>query len=90
MFAWNRMELLTTTSLDYYMLVRVKLQENGIKVQSRQVPLEQEYNNNADTLLKRPLAMHYIYIHQDDEARAREIVASIGPDDAIPVDEYKW
>ena len=90
MFAWNRMELLTTTSLDYYMLVRIKLQENGIKVQSRQVPLEQEYNNNADTLLKRPLAMHYIYIHQDDEARAREIVASIGPDDAIPVDEYKW
>ena len=32
MFAWNRIELLETTSFDYYMLVRVKLQEQGIKV----------------------------------------------------------
>ena len=30
MFAWNRVELLETSSFDYYMLVRVKLQEQGI------------------------------------------------------------
>lgn len=90
MFAWNRAELLVTTSFDYYMLVRVKLQEQGIKVQSRQVPLEEEYDNNTQTLLRRPMAMHYIYIHQDDMARAREIVDALGPDDMLPVDEYKW
>lgn len=90
MFAWNRIELLETSSFDYYMLVRVKLQEQGIKVQSRQVPLEAEYDNNTQSLLRRPMAMHYIYIHQDDEPRAREIIDALGPDDALPVDEYIW
>lgn len=90
MFAWNRVELLVTTSFDYYMLVRVKLQEQGIKVQSRQVPLDEEYDNNTQTLLRRPMAMYYIYIHQEDEARAREIIDALGPDDLLPVEEYKW
>lgn len=90
MFAWNRIELLETSSFDYYMLVRVKLQEQGIKVQSRQVPLEAEYDNNTQSLLRRPMAMHYIYIHQDDEPRAREIIDALGSDDALPVDEYTW
>ena len=90
MFAWNRIELLETTSFDYYMLVRVKLQEQGIKVQSRQVPLDGEFDNNTQTLLNRPLAVHYIYIHQDDEARAREIINALGPDDILPVEEYTW
>lgn len=90
MFAWNRIELLETTSFDYYMLVRVKLQEQGIKVQSRQVPLDESYNNNSETLLNRPLAVHYIYIHQDDEARARAIIDALGPDDIIQVDAYTW
>ena len=90
MFAWNRIELLETTSFDYYMLVRVKLQEQGIKVQSRQVPLDGEFDNNAQTLPNRPLAVHYIYIHQDDEARAREIIDALGPDDILPVEEYTW
>jgi len=40
--------------------------------------------------LRRPMAMHYIYIHQDDEPRAREIIDALGPDDALPVDEYTW
>lgn len=90
MFAWNRIELLETTSFDYYMLVRVKLQEQGIKVQSRQVPLEDSYNNKTDSLLSRPLAVHYIYIHQDDEARAREIIDGLGPDDIVQVEAYTW
>lgn len=90
MFAWNRVELLVTTSFDYYMLVRVRLQEQGIKVQSRQVPLDEEYDNNTQTLLRRPMAMYYIYIHQEDEARAREIIDALGPDDLLPVEEYKW
>lgn len=90
MFAWNRVELLVTTSFDYYMLVRVKLQEQGIKVQSRQVPLDEEYDNNTQTLLRRPMAMYYIYIHQEDETRAREIIEALGPDDLVPVEEYKW
>ena len=90
MFAWNRIELLETSSFDYYMLVRVKLQEQGIKVQSRQVPLEGEFDNNTETLLNRPLAMHYLYIHQDDEERARAIIDALGPDDLLPVEEYKW
>lgn len=90
MFAWNRVELLVTSSLDYYMLARVKLQEQGIKVQSRQVPLEDEFDNNTQTLLRRPLAMYYIYIHQDDEARARAIVDALGPDDVVSVEEYTW
>ena len=90
MFAWNRIELLETTSVDYYMLVRVKLQEQGIKVQSRQVPIEGEFNNNTETLLRRPLAVYYLYIHQEDEARAREIIDAIGEEDLLPVEEYKW
>lgn len=90
MFAWNRIELLETSSFDYYMLVRVKLQEQGIKVQSRQVPLEDGFDNNTQSLLRRPMAMHYIYIHQDDETRAREIIDALGPDDMLPVDEYTW
>lgn len=90
MFAWNRVELLVTTSFDYYMLVRVRLQVQGIKVQSRQVPLDEEYDNNTQTLLRRPMAMYYIYIHQEDEARAREIIDALGPDDLLPVEEYKW
>ena len=90
MFAWNRIELLETTSFDYYMLVRVKLQEQGIKVQSRQIPLEGAFDNNTETLLKRPLAVHYIYIHQEDEARARAIIDALGPDDIVPVEEYTW
>ena len=90
MFAWNRIELLETTSFDYYMLVRVKLQEQGIKVQSRQVPLDGEFDNNTQTLLNRPLAVYYIYIHQDDEARAREIIDALGPDDILPVEAYTW
>ena len=90
MFAWNRIELLETTSFDYYMLVRVKLQEQGIKVQSRQVPLDGEFDNNTQTLLNRPLAVHYIYIHQDDEVRAREIIDALGPDDILPVEAYTW
>lgn len=90
MFAWNRIELLETSSFDYYMLVRVKLQEQGIKVQSRQVPLEDSFDNNTDTLLKRPLAVHYIYIHREDEARARAIIDALGPDDIVPVEEYIW
>ena len=90
MFAWNRVELLVTTSFDYYVLARVKLQEQGIKVQSRQVSLAEEYDNNSETLLRSPLAMHYIYVHQDDEARAKDIIAALGPDDVLPEDEYKW
>ena len=90
MFAWNRVEFLVTTSFDYYLLVRVKLQEQGIKVQSRQVPLEDEYRKNEDTLLHRPMAMYYIYIHQDDMARAREIVDKLGPDDMVTETEYTW
>ncbi len=90
MFAWNRVEFLSTTSFDYYLLVRVKLQEQGIKVQSRQVPLEDDFNRNEETLLRRPMAMHYIYIHQDDVARAREIVDALGPDDMLTEAEYKW
>ena len=90
MFAWNRVELLETSSFDYYMLVRVKLQEQGIKVQSRQVPLEGGYDNNPQTLLRRPMALHYIYIHQEDEPRARAIIDALGPDDILPVDEYTW
>ena len=90
MFAWNRIELLETTSFDYYMLVRVKLQEQGIKVQSRQVPLEGEFDNNTETLLKRPLAVYYIYIHQEDEARARDIIDALKPDDILSVEEYTW
>ena len=74
MFAWNRIELLETTSFDYYMLV----------------PLDGEFDNNTQTLLNRPLAVHYIYIHQDDEARAREIIDALGPDDILPVEEYTW
>ena len=90
MFARNRVELLETTSFDYYMLVRVKLQEQGIKVQSRQVPLENTFDNNTQTLLKRPLAEYYIYIHQDDEERARAIIDALGPDDIVPIEEYTW
>ena len=90
MFAWNRIELLETTSFDYYMLVRVKLQEQGIKVQSRQIPLEGTFDNNTETLLKRPLAVYYIYIHQDDEATARAIIDALGPDDILMVEEYTW
>ncbi len=90
MFAWNRVEFLSTTSFDYYLLVRVKLQEQGIKVQSRQVPLEDDFNRNEETLLRRPMAMYYIYIHQDDVARAREIVDALGPDDMLTETEYKW
>ncbi len=87
MFVWHRKELLTTSSTEYYLRVRALLQQNGIKLQSRQVNIRQHEKRE---MLQKPLAQYYIYVHQDDLHRAQELVQQLGPEEAVKVEYLEW
>jgi len=84
MFIWNRVEVLVTLSLDYYMQARYVLQQNGIRNQSRKVQIEKHgWKRNADGMLRRHATEYHLYVHRDDVAEAQALLQDIGPETAL-------
>ncbi len=89
MFIWNRTEVLTTLSKEYYLRVRALLQSNHIKQQGKQVPIPKN-QTAAQELVGQPRHQYSIYVHKDDLDRARELIAQLGPEDPGSVRELEW
>ena len=81
MFAWNRAEALVTLSLDYYLRVRAVLNQNHIRLQSKQIPVQQKaQHRDSDDMLQRPMTEYYIYVHKEDLQRALDLIHALGPE----------
>lgn len=88
MFVWNREELLVTFSTEYYLRVRALLQQNGIKMQCRQMHIRNQ--DKKQNMLRQPRAKYHIYVHKDNLAQAAQLVRQLGPEESIPKNELEW
>ena len=86
MFVWHREELLVTVSTEYYLRVRTLLQQNDIKMQSKQTRLRYPAND----MLQKPLSQYSIYVHKEDLEQARELIQQLGPEEDAVVEYLEW
>lgn len=75
MFVWNRTEVVTTLSKEYYMQVRATLHRNQIRMQSKEIP--QKNNSEEQEMLQRPVKEYHIYVHSDDVERVQQILSEL-------------
>lgn len=88
MFIWNRVELLTTLSREYYLQARALLQQNGIKIQSKQIRVREEVKKSG--MLQRPMEQYRIYVHKEDVERAQEIISQLGSQEQHVYNALEW
>ena len=88
MFIWNRVELLTTLSMEYYLRARTLLQQNGIKIQSKQIPVREDVRKGG--MLQRPTEQYRIYVHKEDMERAQEVLSQLGAQEQHVYNALEW
>ena len=75
MFVWNRTEIVTTLSKEYYMQVRATLQRNQIRMQSKEIPLKK--SNEEQDMLQRPVKEYHVYVHSADVEQVRQLLSEL-------------
>lgn len=84
MFIWNRVEVLVTLSLDYYMQVRYLLQQHHVRNQTHRVQVEKSgWQHRSDGMLRRRAMEYHLYVDQKDAEQAVSLIQGIGPDSIL-------